>query len=556
MKIRGSIFFCFLVLLGQWSCFVKHKGKIAGSDVAGLGESAESDDKKSDSDSKTDRPSGDDSDSNTDLPSDSTDMSSLPQTLQELSLSLDGKTFSPESSFIGYDVESPLWSDGAAKTRYIRLPPGKSLTFDESRNLLVFPSGTMLVKHFAAKTDGSGAVETRVMLLREDRSWAFATYQWAADGSTKRTPSSVKIAANADWPSGYRIPSENDCAACHSASSNGVLGFKPAQLITSLPKLAAANVMSAELVQKISGIAPQAKPTDSSISIKDRALAYLDANCSSCHRPDGYMQFFHLDSQHIDLNKLVDEGYIVPGKPEESLIWKRFTASGYRMPLFSVVEDPLGRDVLKEWINNWPGDPLPPTATLAGQPSGINNDSILNVSVAGTNVVQYKYKIRGTGDAACSLSTGYSEAKVVAALITDSIASLADGTYEICVIGADAAGNWQAESSATTATWTKDTLAPTALISGEPTDPSPATQLNVVVSGVDVTKYKYKLGIQAAEPCSNSAPYSDEIDVGTAITNDISTFENGIIELCVIGRDSAGNWQTEASATSAKWTKQ
>ena len=80
---------------------------------------------------------------------------------------------------------------------------------------------------------------------------------------------------------------------------------------------------------------------------------------------------------------------------------------------------------------------------------------MLDVTVAGTEVTHYKSKVV-TG--ACTTGN-YGSETAVATKITTDISALADGTIRLCVIGRDTAGNYQ--STATEASWTKDTVAPT-----------------------------------------------------------------------------------------------
>ena len=102
-------------------------------------------------------------------------------------------------------------------------------------------------------------------------------------------------------------------------------------------------------------------------------------------------------------------------------------------------------------------DGTAPTATVSGAPSGSSSTTTLDVTVAGTGVTHYKSKA-----VAGACSTGnYGSETAVATKITTDISALADGTVRLCVIGRDAAGNWQATGSATEASWTKDTAAPT-----------------------------------------------------------------------------------------------
>ena len=104
-------------------------------------------------------------------------------------------------------------------------------------------------------------------------------------------------------------------------------------------------------------------------------------------------------------------------------------------------------------------DTTAPVVTISGQPVGTNDAGTLAVTVAGAGVTHYRHKvIAGTG---CT-SGGYGSEIVVATAITDTISTLADGSITLCVVGKDSAGNWQ--TSATSATWIKDTTAPTLTI--------------------------------------------------------------------------------------------
>ena len=171
--------------------------------------------------------------------------------------------------------------------------------------------------------------------------------------------------------------------------------------------------------------------------------------------------------------------------------------------------------------------------------------SNLDITVAGADVLEYKYKIRVAATTACSDSTGYSSAVAVATHITNDITALADGGIEVCVIGKDSSGNWQAEASASTASWTKDTLAPTATMSDAPTLTNSVTVLDITIAGAGVSHYKYKLRESADAACSVAAGYSAQIAVGTKISDSISAYADAA-EVCVVGKDSAGNCKRKA----------
>ena len=97
--------------------------------------------------------------------------------------STDEEIFSPafaartvSGDVLAYAPQYPLWSDGASKRRWIRLPPGSSIDASDPDHWL-FPVGTKFWKEFSF----GRRVETRFMQLAADRRWTRATYQWSAD---------------------------------------------------------------------------------------------------------------------------------------------------------------------------------------------------------------------------------------------------------------------------------------------------------------------------------------------------------------------------------------
>ena len=183
-------------------------------------------------------------------------------------------------------------------------------------------------------------------------------------------------------------------------------------------------------------------------------------------------------------------------------------------------------------IVTWAVDTTAPIGTISGAPTSLNNLTTATLSVGGVDVVSYKYKLDGGG---------YSSETVIATPI--SLSSLAEGLRTVSVIGKDSADNWQEEAGATTASWTIDTTAATATLSGTPTSPTSSGTALLTVGGVDVVSYKYKL---------DGGGCSSETVIATPIS--LSGLAEGSRTVAVIGKDSAGNWQSEAGATTASWT--
>ena len=99
-------------------------------------------------------------------------------------------------------------------------------------------------------------------------------------------------------------------------------------------------------------------------------------------------------------------------------------------------------------------DKTRPTATYSGEPADPSPDANLDVTVG--SAVNYQYKLlSGTTD--CT-GGGYSSSTAVGTKITAAIG--ADANKKLCIIGGDAAGNWQLEASATAYSWTKSTTPP------------------------------------------------------------------------------------------------
>ena len=171
-----------------------------------------------------------------------------------------------------------------------------------------------------------------------------------------------------------------------------------------------------------------------------------------------------------------------------------------------------------------------PTAVISGVPDSPINHTDATFTVGGESIISYKYKL-DDGE--------YGSETFVSNEI--ALTDLTDGNHTVYVLGRDAAGDWQAEP--TTATWTVGTQALTAIISGIPSSPTNQTGASLTIGGEGVTHYKYKL---------DDAAYGSEIAVADPIS--LTGLTDGSHTVYVIGRDAAGNWQSETSPTTASWS--
>ncbi len=258
------------------------------------------------------------------------------------------QTVTPEAHL--YQVNSPQWSDGARKTRWIVLPPGGKVAFQPDADLFDYPDSTVMVQQFrlqkSATDTNSFPWETRLLVNHEEERngqlediWYFFTYKWKKDGSDADLVSlnygfDTTYFAN-DIPNTidyvkWKFPDAGTCALCHrrdvvpsievgkNHSGRAVLGFFPAQLSRStaggnqITDLFAQGVFSGELPtseqlsRRWMGV-DEVLPTvdgenrsarDSVLNIMARS--YVAANCSGCHGKRGVAVGapFHTDDDY------------------------------------------------------------------------------------------------------------------------------------------------------------------------------------------------------------------------------------------------------------------
>ena len=340
------------------------------------------------------------------------------------------------NGLIPYDVNTPLWSDGALKTRYIALPnhgspltPDEQISFDPN-NPWSFPAGTVFVKTFELNTDTTNPnvrrrLETRLLVRDINGAVYGVTYKWRADNSdADLLSSSLSEAITITNASGtttqtWYYPSPSDCLICHTPVSGGVLGVNARQLNRNLT-YAATGVADNELrtLNRLglfnpafdeSAIAtyPQlAALTNLSASLEQRARSYFDANCSQCHQPGGTGITFDaryttpLANQNLINGGLDENGFamIVPKDLWRSEIPPRMdtTDPAVRMP-------PLGRNlvdtnalqVITDWINSLPGTPAQAPPSIAPNGGSYFNSIAVAVAAPDTNAVIY-YTLDGS----------------------------------------------------------------------------------------------------------------------------------------------------------------
>lgn len=66
------------------------------------------------------------------------------------------------------------------KKRFVYVPKGLTIPFDTT-DILIFPTGSVLIKHFYYNENGvDNYIETR-LLIKKSSGWQAETYEWNAD---------------------------------------------------------------------------------------------------------------------------------------------------------------------------------------------------------------------------------------------------------------------------------------------------------------------------------------------------------------------------------------
>ena len=265
---------------------------------------------------------------------------------------------------VAYDVTTPLWSDGAAKTRFVVVPRGAKIMARPDGDL-VFPVGTVAVKTFAV--DGK-RVETRLFVQHDLEDWTGYSYAWNEAGTDAELVQGNREAKLAGGKSWY-FPSSADCTACHTPAAGYTLGLEAKQLAgggDALARLEASLESPIDHASLAPLVAVDAPPPTTA---EARARSYLHSNCSTCHREGsatGTVVDLDLRSDtplaktglcrepQTDAFGLANARIVAPGDPARSVLLSRMrTLDERRMPkLASRVVDEAGVAAVEAWIKS------------------------------------------------------------------------------------------------------------------------------------------------------------------------------------------------------------
>jgi len=293
-----------------------------------------------------------------------------------------------------FSPQYPLWSDGATKRRWVRLPEGSQINVAELGKWEL-PVGTKFWKEFSFN---GRKVETRFLWHTSKEHWVFASYVWNGSQTDAEIASEDGVANIAEIIDGKRhsIPSVGECRSCHDSNRTETLGFDALQLSTDRdPNALHADPSTADMLTLRTlvdeNLLTPARPElvtnppriDASSPQARAALGYLSTNCGSCHNDRGSIASLGLNLKytveepegsssqckpalattvgqrgHWVVPEAPDESQLInPGHPESSAVIRRVKSRrplSQMPPIGTVVVDREAVDLLTSWVEDNP----------------------------------------------------------------------------------------------------------------------------------------------------------------------------------------------------------
>jgi len=287
---------------------------------------------------------------------------------------------------IPYDVNSPLWSDSANKSRGMSIPMGQKVHI---KNCAVegcapqddgkweFPVGTVMLKSFSFDDK---LIETRLFVRYAQSAWVGYSYRWDEAQTDATIVPDDRVATSFDTglrQISWTYPSRFDCMKCHNAEAGATLGPETRQMnrdrggVNQIDALEVLGVFDHPPSKPFAP--PLVTPYPSQVGLPPmgatltvRARSYLHANCAFCHRPDSAFNGLDLrfDTSFKDTalcNGIPQKGsagvldgtLLTPHAPQQSVLLARMQTleDRTRMPQIGTYQlDSAGVKLIGDWI--------------------------------------------------------------------------------------------------------------------------------------------------------------------------------------------------------------
>ena len=300
----------------------------------------------------------------------------------------------PVQDVIPYDLNTPLFSNYAEKLRFVKVPPGEKVKYNDSL-AFEFPVGTILIKNFLYYTDfrkkekGRRILETR-LLVHERDGWNAYPYIWNEEQTEAfYDPAGEAIEIKYTDHNGkkvttsYLIPNKNQCKGCHIRGEE-VKPIGPTARNLNKDHLYTTGLRNQLVYWKDQGVLQQLPEFSfvpklpvwndpQSGDLDSRARAYLEVNCGHCHNRRGpastsglFLDIYEHDKGHFGINKApVAAGRgagnmeydIMPGQPSNSILIFRMKTNDPAIAMPEIGREQVHKEgvaLIEEWIKKMP----------------------------------------------------------------------------------------------------------------------------------------------------------------------------------------------------------
>ncbi|MGP1993023.1 hypothetical protein D9V96_014200 [Zobellia laminariae] len=267
-----------------------------------------------------------------------------------------------------YGMSTPLFTDYSYKLRVVAVPKGTQMTY-KGGNLLDFPDNTILAKTFYYLKDerdpslGKKCIETRV-LIKKNGEWLVRNYFWN-ENQTDAVLDDDAHGLQVDWIDDlgvskkidYVVPSNTMCVQCHELNEKIVPIGPKARVMNfnhngqNILQFFKDNNMLNE-APDVSQIPVLPDWSDTSLSLEERARAYLDVNCAHCHQKGGSYNRDFGDKFYFTFETPFTESNIYV---ERTQISDRMGTAipGYFMPLIGTsIKHDEGIDLINTYLDS------------------------------------------------------------------------------------------------------------------------------------------------------------------------------------------------------------
>ncbi|MGK3992494.1 hypothetical protein [Sorangium sp. So ce1024] len=203
----------------------------------------------------------------------------LPVDLRCTGLYGDFERREPACGVLEYKPAIELWSDGAAKRRFVSIPAGQKVDASNPDSF-VYPDGTQFWKEFQVQgADGAMRLAETRLLRKTADGWLYTSYVWSADGSQAIQMQNDTGVPDLDG-TGHSVPNRDQCKECHSGRADFILGWDALMLGPGAEGLTREKLVEAGLIDGGADLALSIPGNE----VERLALGYLHANCGvSCH---------------------------------------------------------------------------------------------------------------------------------------------------------------------------------------------------------------------------------------------------------------------------------